>query len=215
MQLDPKLLPDIGSLRRRSQALAMLDAIVCPEWEGRYYSFNAGWGQDEAMGSMRNGSGDDWFILFGAFGAVIKGLAHETSIAGDKVIASEVQRQVPKTFASFLAEPAFGMDRLSYCYWRALGDPSWQKVVHPDPVLSQSNDGSAEYLAPLFEPAKAYEEFAKWYYELDLPIAVIESIYRHAPLTKDLVDSLNPRISIAQVQEAAAEIGYPFGGTET
>lgn len=68
MQFDPTLLPDIESLRRRSQALAMLDAIVCPEWEGRYYSFNASWGETEAMGSMRNGSGDDWFILFSPLG---------------------------------------------------------------------------------------------------------------------------------------------------
>lgn len=31
------------------QALAMLDAIVCPDWEGRYYSFNVSWGEAEAM----------------------------------------------------------------------------------------------------------------------------------------------------------------------
>jgi hypothetical protein len=36
----------------------MLDAIVCPEWEHRYYSFNANWAADEVMGSMRDGSGD-------------------------------------------------------------------------------------------------------------------------------------------------------------
>ena len=151
MHLDPKLLPNIASLRRRSQALAMLDAIVCPEWEDRYYSFSARWSETESMGSMRNGSGDDWFILFGGFGAAIKGLAHETSIAGDKVFASEVQRQVPQTFASFLAEAAFGMDWLSYCYWRAPEDSSWQRVVHPDPALCMSEDGSNEYLALLVE----------------------------------------------------------------
>jgi hypothetical protein len=209
MQLDPKFLPAIASLSDRAQALAMLDAIVCPEWEDRYYSFNARWSKAESMGSMRNGSGDDWFILFGTFGAAIKGLAHETSIAGDKVFASEVQRQVPQTFASFLAEPAFGMDWLSYCYWRSPKDSSWQKVVHPDPVLSLSEDGSTEYLALLVEPAASYEDFAKWYYELDIPVASIESIYNHSPLTEGLVRSLNPEISLAQAQEAAAEIGYP------
>ena len=214
MQLDPKSLPGITNLRRRAQALAMLDAIVCPEWDGRYYSFNAEWGEAEAMASMRNGSGDDWFILFGPFGAAIKGLAHEVSIAGDKVFASEVQRQVPQAFASFLSEPAFGMDWLSYCYWRAPDDLSWQKVVHPDPVLSQSDDGSAECLALLFEPAASYEEFAKWYYELDLPMVAIQSIYEHVPLTESLVKSLNPQVSIAQAQEAAAEIGYTCARTD-
>jgi hypothetical protein len=211
MPLDPKFLPDIASLRRRSQSLAMLDAIVCPEWEYRYYSFNASWSETESMGSMRNGAGDGWLILFGDFGAAIKGLAHETSIAGDKVFANEVQRQVPQTFASFLAEAAFGMDWLSWCYWRAPEDLNWQKVVHPDPVLSLSEDGSAEYLGLLVEPATSYEGFAKCYYELDIPLVAIESIYNHRLLSESLVSSLNPEVSLAQVREAAAEIGYPVG----
>lgn len=209
MQLNPKFLPDITSLRRRSQALAMLDAIICPEWEDRYYSFNASWSETESMGSMRNGFGDDWFILFGPFGAAIKGLVHETLIAGDKMFSCEVQSQVPQTFTSFLAEAAFGMDWLSYCYWRAPEDSSWQKVVHPDPVLCLSEDGSDEYLALLVEPASSYEDFAKWYYELDIPLVVIESIYNHNPLSESLISSLNPEVSLAQAQEAATEIGYP------
>ncbi len=215
MKIEPTSLPVITDLHRRAQALAMLDAIVCPEWGDRYYSFNAGWAEAKAMASMRNGSGDEWFILFGPFGAAIKGLAHETSIARDKHFASEVQRQVPQTFSSFLSEPAFGMEWLSYCYWRAPDDLSWNKVIHPDPVLSESDDGSAEYLALLLEPAASYEEFAKWYYELDLPMGAIQSIYAHVPLTERLVKSLNPDISFAQAQEAAAEIGYPCTHTGT
>jgi hypothetical protein len=31
-------LPDIDHLKSLSQSLAMLDAILCPEWEYRYYS---------------------------------------------------------------------------------------------------------------------------------------------------------------------------------
>jgi hypothetical protein len=214
MQLDPTFLPDIASLRRRSQALAMLDAIVCPDWDGRYYSFNAAWSDTESMGSMRNGSGDDWFILFGDFGAAIKGLAHETPMAGNKVFAGEVQRQVPRAFASFLAEATFAMDWLSYCYWRASEDSSWQRVVHPDPVLSLSEDGSAEYLALLVEPATSYQEFAKWYYELDIPAGAIESLYNHRPLSESLVGSLNSEVSLAQAQVDATEIGYPVGRAE-
>jgi hypothetical protein len=38
---DPSALPEVGSLRRLSQSLAMLDAILCPEWQYRYHSFNA------------------------------------------------------------------------------------------------------------------------------------------------------------------------------
>lgn len=208
MSLDPKLLPDIDSLRRRSQALAMLDAIMSPAWENRYYSFNAMWSDEEAMGSMRNGNGDNWFILFGNFGTGIKGLAHETLIARNKILANEVQIQVPQTFSSFLSEPAFEMDWLSYCYWRTPEAPSWQKVTHPNSALTQSTDGS-ENLALLYKPASSYKAFAEWYYEQKLPLASIESVYRHSPLTESLVKSLNPELDLTQAIEAAAEIGYP------
>jgi hypothetical protein len=56
-----------------SKALAMLDAILSPEWEYRYYSCNGKWAPGETMASMRNGSGDGYFILFNGHGAAIKG----------------------------------------------------------------------------------------------------------------------------------------------
>ena len=59
---DLSLLPAIKQLKLLAQSLAMLDAIIEPEWEFRYYSFNAHWGREEAMASMRNGSGDDYFF---------------------------------------------------------------------------------------------------------------------------------------------------------
>ena len=36
---------------------AVLDLIVSPDWDGRYYSFNSKWSENEQMGSMRNGCG--------------------------------------------------------------------------------------------------------------------------------------------------------------
>jgi hypothetical protein len=50
-------LPDISTLRRLTRSLAMLDAIMSPEWESRYYSFDSHWGPGELMASMRNGQG--------------------------------------------------------------------------------------------------------------------------------------------------------------
>ncbi len=74
-------LPDIESLKRLSQSLAMLDAIMAPEWEYRYYSFNAKWGEGEIKATMRDGSGDDYFILFNNHGAIIKGFAHGSQLS--------------------------------------------------------------------------------------------------------------------------------------
>src|SRR5690349_3975316 len=60
---DLSRLPDVDALRRLLQNMAMLDAILSPEWEYRYYSFNSKWARGEQMGSMRDGCGDDFFAL--------------------------------------------------------------------------------------------------------------------------------------------------------
>jgi hypothetical protein len=36
-------LPTIDEVVKRSQALALLDAIIMPEWDCRYFSFNRHW----------------------------------------------------------------------------------------------------------------------------------------------------------------------------
>lgn len=41
-------LPDVPTLKRLLQSIAMLDAILKAEWEYRYYSFNEGGGMREA-----------------------------------------------------------------------------------------------------------------------------------------------------------------------
>lgn len=76
-----KSLPDIEDLRKLTQSLAMLDAIMSPEWEYRYYSFNSKWGEGEMMASMRNGSGDEYFILFDSHGAILKGFDRESAMS--------------------------------------------------------------------------------------------------------------------------------------
>jgi hypothetical protein len=63
------------TLERLTQSIAMLEAIVSPEWEYRYFSFNRLWDESkgERMASMRNGSGDEYFLVFGPLGAFLKG----------------------------------------------------------------------------------------------------------------------------------------------
>ncbi len=74
-------MPSIEDLRHFTQSLAMLDAIIQREWEGRYYSFNSRWDQKQQMASMRNGEGDSWFCVFAPFGAFLKGFDHESKMS--------------------------------------------------------------------------------------------------------------------------------------
>ena len=71
-------LPGIEDLRRRCRAGAMLDAILSPEWEYRVYSYTAEWGDGDAAAEIRDGSGNDCFIVFTPHGAFIKGVDHES-----------------------------------------------------------------------------------------------------------------------------------------
>jgi hypothetical protein len=68
-------LPAITELRERCQAFVALDAMLSPEWEWRYYSFDAHWAPGEQMASMRDGSGDAWSIVF-AFARAGLGRGH-------------------------------------------------------------------------------------------------------------------------------------------
>ncbi|MBK1884514.1 hypothetical protein JIN85_19010 [Luteolibacter pohnpeiensis] len=121
-------LPSIPELRRITNSLATLDLIICPEWEDRYYSFDSRWSDTEEMASMRNGCGDDWFVLLGASGfAGIKGLAHEYPSARDAELVRRIRAALPRELAEFATEPAFHWDSTSFCYWHLAGDASWSE----------------------------------------------------------------------------------------
>jgi hypothetical protein len=108
------------------------------------------------MASMRNGQGDEWFLLFDKAGAAVKGFAHESDVTKTDH-ARRIQNEVPPSFRSFLSEPAFSMDAATFCYWRSVGDPAWSKVSAENP---ETDDGSAALLALLIDSAEAYKEFA-------------------------------------------------------
>jgi hypothetical protein len=76
---DLTALPSIPELVRQTKSLAVLETIIAPKWESRYYSCNSKWNPGEAMASMRNGQGDEWFCVFSSVGAFLEGFDHETS----------------------------------------------------------------------------------------------------------------------------------------
>jgi hypothetical protein len=189
-------------------ALAMLDAIICPESEYRYFSFDAAWGSDQQVASMSNGDGDHWFLYLGAAGAAIKGFVSEMPCE-PRAMARQVKRSVPSEFSALLDKPEFMMDSVSYCYWRRAGEPAWSQVAHPDAGLDDWSDGSADYLSILMAPASCYFDYASEYFECEPPLASIEHLYAHSPLTPAIVESLNPRMSLDDAYAAARQIGYP------
>jgi hypothetical protein len=205
-------LPDIDRLRRLLQSIAMLDAILEPEWEYRYYSFNARWGRGEQMGSMRDGCGDDFFALFNRSGCWLKGFAHEAPMSPFRRTPPKlfpgVVDQVPREFAGCLKEPAFVLEATTFCIWRRCTDDAWQrgKIRFPH---SADPDGSAVLLSPLDGNPQTYRTWAEDYYERSISLSAIEHVYAHRRLTKRVVAELNPDLSLDDLQADRKEIGYP------
>ena len=209
---DLSRLPSIPSFRRLTRALAMLDAVLSPDWEARYYSFNSHWAPAEMMASMRNGSGDHWFALLSPFGAALHGLAHEAPSFRPDSPWPGIFDGLPKEFhANFLHEAAFDTANSSFCVWRLTADDRWFRGPVRLPP-GDDPDGSARLLSILAGDPRQYVEFARDYYEREIAVADVAAVYRHEALTEDLVRRLNSEIALESLAEDVAEIGYPEAG---
>jgi len=205
-------LPDIDTLRRLMQALAVLDAVLQPEWQYRYFSFNSKWSEGEMMGSMRNGSGDDLFAHFTPAGCFLKGFAHEYDMSPyrerPKRMWPGVLDSVPEEFAESLVEPAFSMADTTFCIWRLSSEPTWAcgEIKFPK---GKDPDGSAGLLRYYDGKPATYRKHAADYFEAEVPLKFIRAVYAHEPLTEAMVAELNPEITLPDLKADLDEIGYP------
>ncbi len=210
-------LPGIEELRRLSQSLAVLDAIMSPDWEYRYYSFNSQWGKGEMMASMRNGCGDGYFILFNSLGAIMKGFAHESEMSpwnfDHEQVWPGVLSDVPCEFDDFLREPAFDIANATFCVWRKFVEGNWQagNISYPP---DSDPDGAEEMLEILTGQPEGYRDFALGYYEKEVTLSSIIKVYQHQALTDELIVDLNGEMSLSLLQDDLNEIGYPRGKNE-
>jgi hypothetical protein len=205
-------LPMPADLERRCVALATLDAILSPGWQYRYYSFNRRWDPQArtCMGSMRNGPGDDYFILFLPDGsAAIKGFDHESPVLEGRSAVAGVLDSLPLSFAAFANEPAFSMGNVTFCLWNA-GD-GWRRSasVAPDVI---ADDGSSEMLRHVVGDAADYVDFARDYFEVEVSTHAVERFLCLEPLTPALAAALREDVDLSKVASDIDEIGYPLGG---
>lgn len=202
-------LPGVAELESLLKSLAMLDAIMRSEWEYRYYSFNAKWGKGKRMGSMRNGSGDEFFALFNNYGCFMKGFQHESPVASMPEIKSQLYDGVPTELHGGVTEPAFEPDDVTFCIWRAADGSRWERarVKLPKDI---DPDGSAYLLSPLDGNPKTYGKFAEEYYEVEVDLEIVAAIYEHQPLTKAMALGLNAEADWKDIKKDAKQIAYPL-----
>lgn len=116
--------------------------------------------------------------------------------------------EVPPQLSSFLEEPAFSMEDVTFCIWRLSADVKWHCGVREFPE-GEDPDGSEGMLKILDGDPATYQEFARNYYEVELPLGAIEHLYANLPLTEDIVKSLNAELNLQDIENDREEIAYP------
>ncbi|MFI7553810.1 hypothetical protein ACIBQ2_29200 [Micromonospora sediminimaris] len=212
-------LPSIDVLRNRCKALAVLECIV--NSGEPYYAYTRAWGDGEAA-LMNNGSGDEWAVVFTADGAFIRVFAHESAMTPyrdpDHELWPGLLDGIPSAFRPQIEEPAFGDEEGQFLatavLWRLCDDDRWyagEDITFPalHRPYDAAPDGSGLLEILLDDIADQYVTFAEDYYEIEVDRTVVEHVVAHRPLTDADVQALNPELSVAELYEDIATIGYP------
>lgn len=195
-------LPGRNTLETICKAISVLDAILCQDWQYRYYSFNSKWDVNERCLQMRNGSGDEMYVLFQDDGCVINGFAHEYQ-QQDK---SKLTKGLPSIFHEFMYGEPVNSTGTTFCLWTT-ELKNWQVGQ-----LESFEDNSEEMLNIFDGTPQAYIDWATDYYELDIiSLETASKIYNGQPLTKELVLSLVEELeNWQQLENDLIEIDYPY-----
>lgn len=209
-------LPDVPTLRAWSQSMAVLDAVLSPEWDVRYFSFDARWAEGEQLASMRNGSGDEYSFTFTPAGTYGRGFDHESELSAflrrPPRVWPGLLEPVPDVLRPAADEPAFTMGdvpSVTVALWRLDGAAAWSHGVPVDADLPDGDDGGTWLFDELDGNPRTYAAFALEYYDRTLDLAAVQHVFAHRPLTDDVVRTLNADVTLADVAADLQAIGYP------
>ncbi|SHM81676.1 hypothetical protein [Flavobacterium chilense] len=199
-------LPNKNKLQQICKAISVLDAIICQEWEYRYYSYNSKWGEGEEFCEMRNGSGDLMNILFVDNKCVISGFAHEYQNNEKK----EVTKNLPEIYTEFIFGEPVKSYGTTFCLWLNENN-EWQTGN-----IKDYNDNSEEMLEIFDSNPQTYinwasEYFEESYKETGIPLETVTKIYGGETLTKEMILSIVNEIEDWELLESdLKEINYPY-----
>ncbi|WP_435612407.1 hypothetical protein [Streptomyces sp. bgisy159] len=211
-------LPETGVLREHCRSLAVLEAILSPAWEDRCHSFDRRWSAGEALASMRNGSGDEYSVVFAEAGAYVRGFAHESPMSpyGDADGPwPGVLDEVPGVFRPYVTEPAFsdevGVSLVTACMWRQTGDGGWKTGAIDFPAeVAGDPDGADDLFRLLVDRSpEAFQRWAEDYHEVPVALGAVRHVFASRPLTEGVVSALNPQIRLVELARDIEESGYP------
>ena len=191
----------------------MLNAILMPNRDKRFFFFDDGWADGEQTASMRDDIGNSSHILFNKSGAVIKGFVYDSPTGKFAMLAKEawpgIFEGLPEEFKGILESRAFGGQEASFCIWRKPADEKWRMGNFEYPSCDGSDPDGMRYLLPFFNGnPNAWKGWAKSYYDIDIPVDAIKAVFGHAPIESSLVTLINSDLSPSELVCDIVEIGY-------
>ena len=185
------LLPNPNELQKICKSISALEAIISPEWEYRYYSYQRDWSETEDFCEMRNGQGDQMLMVFSENGTCINGFALKSEMNGwrnipineersfvEKLFGSKKETKtkltqivpkgildnLPAAFNEFIfGEPVQSIGT-TFCIWQTDTDNEWQTGEVNLPK-NDYKDGSSDLLQLLDGNPLTYKNWAEEYYE--------------------------------------------------
>lgn len=187
------MLPSPADLERTCRGLATLDALMSEDWESRYYSFNANWSAGLRMASMRNGSGDDWFIVFSDAGVFVKSFWHEHKPEDVVKMYAGLPAPLKPNLKDFQIE-----DGVTFGGFH--DGESWTLRGNAKPMK--------EELEILTGDPATYRAYAREYFEAKVPLDAIAHVLAGKKLTAALVARISTERTLAELADDLSEIGY-------
>jgi hypothetical protein len=198
-----------GRLKDLLISHAALNIILCSEAWNRYHRFTKNWAENVDMAEIDNGSGDNMFVFFSEKGVLIKGFDHESDVSpharDEYAVWPGMYDKVPEHFMKLLDDASIEKDDVTFCIWRETADTDWKQG---DVKFENGEiDGSGYLLGTIYPSAKAFKEWADDYFEVKLPLDMIESVYKKNKLSDEMIMTLNKDCDIEAVKKELEELG--------
>ncbi len=215
-------MPPPNALWRRCVALALL-ARASSDSPLRRFDYAPARGADPARFTSDNGAGDAFVVVFAPAGVILKGFDHESAMSPYR-LSPDGSKIWPGMYAGLpeaLAPLARGESvsagspptDVTFCLAYAYHRPGWACGVQR---FHAEGDGSVIWLRFLNDSAKAYVNWSNNYYERAIPIALVETLFAHRPLSTPDVAKALPEADAEALVRLAASWGYggPAPGPE-
>lgn len=211
-------LPTPLQLQARWRSLALLDAIMEPEWDMRFFSFEPSRPQDgAAVGTMRDGEGNFVYGLFLPDGAaVLRGFAHDAPMNPFREKKPTPWPGLTEGMPPSLLphRDACGVEpmEVTFVIWHdASAKGAWEtgRVAFP---AGKDPDGSARLLSHFDGEPRTYVAHATSYWAREVALEPVRIIFDHGPIDESLLLQLNPEADAKESFDCARSLGFEVKG---